>query len=44
MTTFQNSDAKALVEKNLGGEALKELGNLDFRVFTEYVGQNTWRS
>ena len=35
MLTFQNSDAKALVEKNLGKEAIEELGDFDFLPFPE---------
>lgn len=37
MLTFTNSDAKGLVEKNLGSEATKELGDLDFLPFPKYV-------
>lgn len=37
MLTFTNSDAKGLVEKKLGSEATKELGDLDFLPFPKYV-------
>lgn len=35
MLTFQNEDAHALVEKNLGAEARKELAGLDFQPFAQ---------
>lgn len=35
MLTFKNEDARGIVEKNLGSEALKELGELDFLPFPE---------
>lgn len=35
MLTFKNEDAYAIVEKNLGAEAKKELGNLDFLPFSD---------
>ena len=35
MLTFKNEDAHAVVEKNLGPEAKKELGALDFLPFPE---------
>lgn len=38
MLTFQNSDAHGIVEKNLGAEAKKELGDLDFQPFPELEG------
>lgn len=37
MLTFTNSDAKGIVEKNLGSEATKQLGDLDFLPFPKYV-------
>ena len=36
MLTFKNEDAHAIVETNLGAEAKKEQGNLDFWPFPEY--------
>ena len=35
MLTFQNSDARSIVEKNLGSEAKQELGDLDFQPFPD---------
>lgn len=35
MLTFQNEDAHALVEENLGPEARKELAGLDFQPFAQ---------
>ena len=35
MLTFQNSDARGLVEKNLGSDAGREVANLDFLPFPE---------
>lgn len=35
MLTFQNADARGIVEKNLGAEAGKEVENLDFQPFPE---------
>ena len=42
MLTFGNGDAHAVVEKNLGKEAVAELGNLDFLPFPEQVPFSTW--
>jgi carbonic anhydrase len=36
MLTFKNEDAYAIVGTNLGPEATKELGGLDFLPFPEY--------
>lgn len=33
MLTFQNSDARVIVERNLGAEAGKEVANLEFLPF-----------
>lgn len=33
MLTFENSDARAIVRKNLGDEAIEELGDLNFLAF-----------
>ena len=35
MLTFKNEDAHAIVEKNLGSEAKKELAGLDFQPFPD---------
>jgi carbonic anhydrase len=35
MLTFKNADAHAIVEKNLGAEAKKALGDLDFQPFVD---------
>ncbi|KAH7012458.1 carbonic anhydrase [Microdochium trichocladiopsis] len=35
MLTFTNDDARALVEKNLGGEAAREVEGLDFLPFPD---------
>jgi len=35
MLTFTNEDARGVVEKNLGKEAVQELGHLDFLPFSE---------
>ncbi|MCJ1281304.1 hypothetical protein MMC26_000622 [Xylographa opegraphella] len=35
MLTFKNEDAYAVVEKNLGSEATKELAGLDFQPFSD---------
>ena len=35
MLTFKNEDAEGVVRKNLGGEAVEELGGLDFLPFPE---------
>ena len=38
MLTFQNADAHAVVEQNLGSEAKSELGDLDFQPFPDLDG------
>ena len=35
MLTFRNEDARGVVEKNLGSEAGKEVGSLDFQPFPD---------
>jgi len=35
MLTFRNDDARSVVEKNLGSEAIKEIGDLDFLPFPD---------
>ncbi len=35
MLTFRNEDARSVVEKNLGSEAIKEIGDLDFLPFPD---------
>ena len=35
MLTFENSQAQGIVEQNLGADAKKELGDLDFQPFPD---------
>ena len=35
MLTFRNDDARSVVEMNLGSEAIKEIGDLDFLPFPD---------
>lgn len=35
MLTFRNDDARSVVEKNLGSEAIQEIGDLDFLPFPD---------
>lgn len=38
MLTFRNEDARAVVEKNLGAEAVEEIKDLDFLPFPDLEG------